>query len=163
MDAARKNRGFTLFELIVTIAVAAVIITFGVPGFKSLVQNSRATTDTNDLVTALNLGRSEATRRGVPIEVCSSDDGSTCSGNDDWSSGWIVRPAGGQVLRAWPPRSDANVLTADVDEIEFQPRGSLDGVAPTLRIRHPDCTGDQGRDVSVSVVGRISVARVACP
>lgn len=158
-----KNEGFTLFELLVTLAVAAVILTFGVPGFTSLVQNNRATTDTNDLVTALNLGRSEATRRGAPIEVCSSADGATCSGSTDWSSGWIVHRPGGQVLQAWPARSDANVLTANVSSIEFQARGSLGGVAPVLSVRQPDCSGDQGRDIAVNVAGRISVQRVACP
>ncbi len=56
-----KTKGFTLFELIVTIAVAAIIVSVGIPGFTSFVQNNRAVTHTNDLVTALNLARSEAT------------------------------------------------------------------------------------------------------
>lgn len=159
-----RNKGFTLYELMVTLAVAAVIVSFGVPGFSSMVQNNRAVTHSNDLITALNLGRSEATRRGVAIQVCSSTDGATCSGSTDWSTGWIVRRPGGDVLRAWSERSGgAGVLTANVSQFQFQGRGALAGAPlPVLQVRLPDCSGDQGRDISVNVAGRISVARVAC-
>ena len=156
--------GFTLFELMVTLAVAALILSLGVPGFRSFIQNNRATTHTNDLVTALNLGRSEATRRGASVLLCSSSDGATCSGSNDWSSGWIVRRPAGAVVRTWPERSGgAGVLTANVSQIQFQARGSLaGGTVPLLQIRLPNCSGDQGRDVSVNMAGRIAVTRVTC-
>ena len=156
--------GFTLFELMVTLAVAALILSLGVPGFRSFIQNNRATTHTNDLVTALNLGRSEATRRGASVLLCSSSDGATCSGSNDWSSGWIVRSSAGAVVRTWPERSGGGgVLTANVSQIQFQARGSLSGgTVPLLQIRLPDCSGDQGRDVSVNMAGRIAVTRVTC-
>lgn len=156
--------GFTLFELMVTLAVAALILSLGVPGFRSFIQNNRATTHTNDLVTALNLGRSEATRRGASVLLCSSSDGATCSGSNDWSSGWIVRRPAGAVVRTWPERSGGDgVLTANVSQIQFQARGSLaGGTVPLLQIRLPDCSGDQGRNVSVNMAGRIAVTRVTC-
>ena len=156
--------GFTLFELMVTLAVAALILSLGVPGFRSFIQNNRATTHTNDLVTALNLGRSEATRRGASVLLCSSSDGATCSGSNDWSSGWIVRSSAGAVVRTWPERSGGGgVLTANVSQIQFQARGSLaGGTVPLLQIRLPNCSGDQGRDVSVNMAGRIAVTRVTC-
>jgi type IV fimbrial biogenesis protein FimT len=159
-----KMGGFTLFELMVTVAVAALILSLGVPGFRSFIQNNRATTHTNDLVTALNLGRSEATRRGASVLLCSSSDSATCSGSNDWSSGWIVRRSAGAVVRTWPERSGGDgVLTANVSQIQFQARGSLaGGTVPLLQIRLPDCSGDQGRDVSVNMAGRISVTRVTC-
>ena len=164
MITGERIGGFTLFELMVTLAVAALILSLGVPGFRNFIQNNRATTHTNDLVTALNLGRSEAARRGVTILLCSSTDGETCSGSNDWSSGWIVRRSAGAVLRTWPERSGgAGVLTANVSQIQFQGRGSLvGGTVPLLQIRLPDCSGDQGRDVSVNMAGRISVTRVTC-
>ena len=158
------NRGFTLFELMVTIAVAAIILSFGVPGFMSFIDNNRATTDTNDVVTALNLARSEATRRGSTITVCSSANAATCSGSNDWSSGWVVRSAAGDVLRVWPARSDdAGIVAANVSQVQFQSRGSLAGAtAPVIAVRLPDCTGMNGRDVAVNGAGRISVDRVGC-
>lgn len=165
MSRTYTMKGFTLFELMLSISVAAVIISFGVPGFQSLMANNQAATHSNDMVTALNLARSEATRRGTPINLCSSTDGATCNGTNDWSTGWIVRVPGGAVIRTWPARRNgANVLTANVNQIQFQSRGSLlGGAAPLLQVRLPKCSNDQGRDISVNVAGRISVDRVDCP
>jgi type IV fimbrial biogenesis protein FimT len=158
-----KNGGFTLFELMVTISVAAVIVSFGVPAFTSFIQNNRATTHTNDLVTALNLARSEATRRGAAVTVCSSTDASTCNGDDDWSTGWVVRSAAGEVLRVWPERSGgAGVVTAGTDEVRFMARGSLGTAATTFTVQLPDCTAGQRRSVAVNAAGRISVDRGDC-
>lgn len=157
-----RQKGFTLLELLFTITVAAVILSFGVPGFMGFIDNNRAVTHTNDLVTALNLARSEATRRGTPVLLCSSSDGSTCGGSNDWSGGWIVRSTGGEVLRSWPERSGgAGVLTADVPQIQFQARGSV-AAGTVFQVRLPDCSANHGRDVSVNAAGRISVARVVC-
>jgi type IV fimbrial biogenesis protein FimT len=150
-------------ELLFTIAVAAIILSFGVPGFINFIDNNRAVTHTNDLVTALNLGRSEATRRGSSIVVCSSSDGVACSGVNDWSDGWVVRTAAGEVLRGWSKRSGgAGVVTADVPQVQFRARGSVAGGAPVFQVRLAKCTGEQGRDVAVNGAGRISVSRVSC-
>jgi len=160
----RKMRGFTLFELMITLGVAGLILSLGVPNFIGMVQNNRAVSAANDLVTSLNLGRSEAIRRGSTISLCSSTDGATCSTSNDWSTGWIVRTSAGEVLRAWPQRSGgAGVLNGNVSQIQFQSRGSLTpGVPPQLQLRLPHCTGPQGRDVAVNSAGRISVNRVNC-
>lgn len=160
----KGSKGFTLFELMVTLAVAGVILSFGIPGFMSFIQNNRATTHTNDLIMALNLGRSEATRRAAGVTVCSSANGSTCSGSNDWSSGWVVRSDGGTVIRTWPARSGgSNVITGNVSQVRFLARGSLPGgVVPHIEVRLPDCTGELGRDVEVNAAGRISVDRVTC-
>lgn len=159
----KKEQGFTLFELIVTLAVAAIILSFGVPGFMSFIDNSRATTHANDLVTALNLARNEAIRRGATVSVCSSTDGATCDGDSNWSTGWIVI-SGGDVLRVWPERSGgANVVTGNVEQIDFEARGALGGaVDPQIDVTLPDCTGHNGREVTVNAPGRISVSRVVC-
>lgn len=159
-----RLRGFTLLELMVTVSVAALLVTVGVPTFVTFVRNTRTTTHTNDLVTALNLGRSEATRRGAPVVVCASGDGATCSAANDWSTGWVVVAPGNQVVGSWPERAGgAGILTANVPQIQFQPRGSVAAAGTQFQMRLPDCGADQGRDVSISVAGRVSVTRVDCP
>lgn len=162
-----KTKGFTLFELIVTIAVAAIIVTVGVPGFQNIIANNRAVTHTNDLVTALNLARSEATRRGIDVLVCRSTDGATCEPGLDWSSGWVVRTAGvpGTLLRSWPKRSGGNgIITADVTSpTRFRARGSLGSGASEFDVQLPDCTGNQIREVTIKAAGRIAVERSKCP
>jgi type IV fimbrial biogenesis protein FimT len=158
-----RQNGFTLMELLFTIAVAAIILSVGVPGFMSFIDNNRAVTHTNDLVTALNLARSEATRRGSTVLVCSSSDGVACSGG--WSDGWVVQlAASGEVLRSWPKRSGgAGVVTANVSQVQFRARGSVAGTpTPLFEVRLEKCTGDQGRDVAVNGAGRIAVSRVDC-
>jgi len=164
MTSYKRVRGFTLFELMIALAVAGVILTVGVPNFTSFLANNRAVSDTNDLVTSLNLGRSEAIRRGSTVSLCSSTDGATCSGSNDWSTGWIVQTSAGEVLRAWPERSGgAGVLSGNVSQLQFQSRGALaPGVPPQMQLRLPKCSGDQGRDVTVNSAGRINVTKVTC-
>lgn len=84
-------KGFTLIELVVTIAIAAIVLTIGVPSFQSVILNNRLITQTNDLVASLNLARSEAVKNGVRTVICQSADGATCTGEKQkWSEGWIV-------------------------------------------------------------------------
>jgi type IV fimbrial biogenesis protein FimT len=169
VNSFNSMRGFTVLELMITVAVSAVILSIGVPSFLGVIETNRTVTHTNDLVASLNLGRSEAVRRGAPIVVCSSTDGATCSASNDWSTGWIIRTTAAtpEVLRAWPARSGgAGVLSANVSQVQFQARGTLPpGAPPQLQLRLPHC-GDaenQGRDVSVNSAGRINIVRVQCP
>ncbi|MBN2700615.1 MAG: GspH/FimT family pseudopilin [Methylothermaceae bacterium] len=85
-----KLSGFTLIELMVTVAMAAIVLTVGVPGFQTLVKNNRMTTATNSLVGAINLARSEAIKRGVRVTVCKSADGAACATTGNWDQGWMV-------------------------------------------------------------------------
>lgn len=163
MTRSRFNAGFTLYELMVTVAVAGIIASFAIPSFQSFVQNGRAVTHTNDLITALNLGRSEATRRGAPINVCASTDGATCSGGTDWSTGWIMRSpvVADPVLRAWPARSGGASVLTGTSTIQFQARGSLTAAA-ALALQLPNCADPGRRNITINIAGRIAVNRVNC-
>ncbi len=91
-DVPRRmgENGFTLVEVLITLAVVVIVLAVAVPGFGLLIAETRMTTTTNGIVTQLNLARSEAVKRGTPVTMCSSADGATCSGDLDWGSGWIV-------------------------------------------------------------------------
>jgi len=89
MRISTKQRGFTLIELIVTLAVIAVVAAFGVPSFQSHLKDNRRTTQVNELVGALNLARSEATKGNGTVAFCPSADEANCSGGD-YDTGWIV-------------------------------------------------------------------------
>lgn len=83
-----KKRGFTLIELLVTVVIAGILLSIGVPSFNSFVRNNRLITQVNDLVTGINLTRSEAIKRGFSATICKSNTGTSCAGN--WTDGWIV-------------------------------------------------------------------------
>ena len=85
-----KESGFTLVELLVTIIVATVLLATGVPAFKDFIKNNRVTAQTNDLISTIQLARSEALKRGSNMVICASDDKTTCTGKDTWADGWIV-------------------------------------------------------------------------
>lgn len=89
----RNNKhqyGFTLIEMIVTVAIVAIFASIAVPSFSQLIKKNRVSTMTNELVSALVLARSEALKRSNNVTVCVSQDQENCSAGTDFSKGWIV-------------------------------------------------------------------------
>ena len=86
-----RNRGFTLLELLVTVAVAAVLLGIGVPSFIDTVRNNQMAASANDLLAAMHLARTEAVKRRTPVTVCSSANplaAPVCSAGS--FNGWVV-------------------------------------------------------------------------
>ena len=77
-------------ELIATMAVAGILVTLAVPSFSEVIKNNRLITQANDFVTALNVARSEAIRRGERVTVCKSSDQVSCVTSGSWDQGWII-------------------------------------------------------------------------
>jgi len=175
------NRGFTLLELLTTLAVAAIILSFGVPNFMDVVRNSRAAAGANELVTALSIARSEAAKRGARVSVCPSDDGATCHGS--WEDGWIVIADGASADDAVPVVSEllrvssapagnpaitvkqANGSSTNMAWVRFLPRGGVRAPAPlpvTFNMEIESCSHRQGRNIELNAVGRTTVEQVAC-
>jgi type IV fimbrial biogenesis protein FimT len=84
----RLQRGFTILELMVTLAIAAVLFSMAAPSFSQLTIRNRLVTYANDFIATVNYARSEAIRRGSPVSICASSDGVNCAGS--WNDGWIV-------------------------------------------------------------------------
>lgn len=83
--SAEKNKGLTLIELMVTLAVFGIIASIAVPSFMTMIRNNRIVTQTNNLVGTLQLARSEAVKRGVQVTILSA------SGTDSvWDQGWNI-------------------------------------------------------------------------
>jgi len=81
----KNNTGFTLIELMVTIAIAGVVLGIAIPSFNDAIRNSRLTTTANKLTATLNLAKSEAIKRGVQVTVRRK--GAT---SKHWEQGWDV-------------------------------------------------------------------------
>jgi type IV fimbrial biogenesis protein FimT len=85
------KKGFTLVELMITIAIAAIILAIAVPSFTQVIKNNRMAGQINELVSSLNLARSEAVKRGLSVTVCKRNAaGTNCNAAGQWGHGWIV-------------------------------------------------------------------------
>lgn len=165
----KQQRGFTLLELMITIAVAGILLALAGPQFRAMVQGNRITTQVNEFVTAVNMARGEAVRSGEPVTLCASQDQNTCAdpGDGDWAIGWILEgenAAGDpEILRRWrAPTGEPTMIEDDArGRVVFLPNGMADR---ELRIVHaiPDATCDQRRIIRLSRGGRTDIRRLEC-
>lgn len=85
------NKGFTLIEMMITLVIAAILITAAVPNFKEFIINNKLTTQVNAFITALHVARAEAIKRNLAVTVCKSEDGASCSDNaNGFEQGWLI-------------------------------------------------------------------------
>jgi type IV fimbrial biogenesis protein FimT len=77
-----RARGFTLVEMMVVVALVAILGAIAIPGFRSLLLNQRLASNTSDFVAALSLGRTEAMKRSQKVRLLPR--------NQDWANGWEV-------------------------------------------------------------------------
>jgi type IV fimbrial biogenesis protein FimT len=84
-----RQAGFTLVELMFSILVLAVLLGIGVPNFRDFLRNSRMASETNDLISGINLARSESIKRRGPVTLCSGT-AAGCVAGGDFSDGWVV-------------------------------------------------------------------------
>lgn len=162
------GQGFTLVELMVTIAVAAILLLFAVPALQDFVLNNRLVAITNDLIADLALARAEAIRRGGRVTLCASNTGTSCSGGD-WSAGRVVfadagtagsveTGVGDEILRTHPAAASGVSLVSDDtvhnDYLQFRPSGSTDA-SGTISFKFCDSRA-KGRTVVIGLSGQVA-------
>jgi type IV fimbrial biogenesis protein FimT len=92
MDTRRRTTqtGFNMLELMMTIAIAAIVATIGIPSFRYVTNSNRIAGEVNGLLGDLQFARAEAIKEGQNVTVCVSTLGASCDGTSTWQSGWIV-------------------------------------------------------------------------
>jgi type IV fimbrial biogenesis protein FimT len=175
------QRGLTLLEVLIGLALLGIVLAMAAPGFDDLLGRTRLTTQVTALSSSLAYARSEAIRRGTRVTVCTSDDPGAatpaCSTAASWADGWLVFAdnvhtsgtlgtvdSGDVLLRIGEPLPKAKVSAAPAlanwvsfaSDLRAQGSGGVPAGAITL------CQGAAGRAVAVLPTGRVAVTAVTC-
>jgi type IV fimbrial biogenesis protein FimT len=88
----KRQSGFNLTELVIVVAIVAILLSVGVPSYRYITNSYRMSSEVNGLLGDLMFARAEAVKEGQPVTVCVAS-GVNCLGWTTWQSGWIVSSA----------------------------------------------------------------------
>ncbi len=163
----RRISGFTLFELLITLMLAALVSAMALPVMSTLVERSRLTEVSNTLHQALRYARSEAVSRNERITVCKSADGLQCTDDGGYDQGWVVfRDVGvagrldtaDSILQVYAGSSDISVSgNRPVRKyISFVGSGASQFASGAFQAGTISlCSGDQSSKLILSRTGRV--------
>lgn len=172
MSPKSGQQGFTLIELVVTVALVAVLATLAFPDFSETVRQWRRDSATRALTTSLQLARSEAIKSSRKLMLCPSSDGTSCTESTEWSNGWIVFvddgatdqafDAGERIIQVSSAQGGIASLTspAGVTFLQFLPNGlraATTGTATFTVTPSGATSATKVNKVGVSQVGRANV------
>jgi type IV fimbrial biogenesis protein FimT len=160
----------------VTLTIAAVLLTIGAPSISRFIESNRLTTTTNEFIFTVNAGRAESVKRGVPAILCESSSGSSCNSAGTWNSanGWILfadidssgswtaNDAMIRIQQAIP--TSLKITSTANNKITFNRLGTVDSGEDTYSV----CNSKVGqkRDVALTKIGQTTLStfnNVVCP
>lgn len=166
---AHSSSGFTLMEILVTLALGTILITVAVPAMAQMIASNRVTSAINNFTAHLQLARSEALKTGQRTVLCPSADGTGCLGSRDWHRGYMIfvdtdadrsRDPGEAVVKVHQIDSDAFLVNAgERKTVTYQPSGGSAG--SNLTVTFCDANGRTNpKAVVVSMSGRPRIATI---
>ena len=171
---SNTQSGFTLIELMVVVAMVAILAMLAVPSWTQLQTRNAVRAAVNDFSTSLQFARSEAVRTNLPVTVCASSDGVNCT-DTEMQDGWIVRTgpqvnaAGQVILQDVLPRTLVQMDTTAVANRRFtflpngSPAANFAGATMAVCPESPDFV-DLTRTIVINRAGRANVASPGvCP
>jgi type IV fimbrial biogenesis protein FimT len=168
----KEHTGFTLVELMITLAVGITILGIGIPAFTGMMASNRTTGYANEMIGALRLARSEAVKRGEGVTICASNTANTACDGANWQNGWLLftdpdndrtyTAASDTLVRVWQAPEGGVVFDSAPNNIRFRASGELSGSVADFAFQSGDCSGDQARTVSISRMGRPNITRSTC-
>lgn len=162
--ARHADRGFTLIEVMVVVALVAILATLAAPSWNQIQARAAIRSLVNDYSMSLLLARSEAVRLNSPVTICPSNNGINCT-NSDLDDGWIVAigvatDAAPRVLQDNAARDNVRTgFASQVRTITFLPNGQPSGL-PLQTVRVCPVTNGMeslARNIVVNQTGRSRV------
>ncbi len=162
-----KTSGFTLIELIMVVALLAIVTGLTVPAMGNLFSDNRITSEANELMAGIQFARHQAVTRNTFVTACPGSVENGCRSDGRWDRGWIVfidADNNGQVaseddvLRVGQPVTGLLMHSGGRPRVRFQPHGGAYGFNLTIRVC--DAEGaTRPRAIVVSNPGRARVSR----
>jgi type IV fimbrial biogenesis protein FimT len=163
-----KISGVTLIELLVTLAIAAIILRAALPGFSAMIARNQITTQTNAIVLAIGFARSEAMKGGSTVRLVAiqdadfTDDDSlaSCTAANEFCLGYCLvlgttDDCGDTIIRRFDNPGDLRVDSfEDITELRFDGMGALAGTNSAVRNIDVCSSTGLGRRVNISLIGR---------
>jgi len=173
------SAGFTIIELMVTIAVVSVLLGLAVPAFTNVVRNTRIANQTNAVVGALQYARAESATRGMPVSVCAANtDRTACltaaATNTNWTNGYIVftdrtgvvgeRDGTDEVLQtgAMPMTGYSVAVTATFVRFGIGLTGATERTLTVTPTDTSVCLTTGRRQIAIGRTGRVSSIKSSC-
>ncbi len=162
-----SQAGVTLLELMVTIAVVAILTALAFPSFQTTMRSNRVSTAANELLTSMSLARSEAIRNTRGAGVCATADGASCGA--DWAQGWMVwgdtnangAYDAGETVVKYSQARDGLSFNGTANAIGYDNRGRAAAGAQSVTM-HPDGYATPVRCLLVNATGQARISEV-CP
>lgn len=170
--------GVTLIELMVTLAIAAIMLSMAVPSFQTFIRTSHVRTVTDELVAVFNFSRSEAVKRGWPVTVCKSNtvqaSAPACNTAASWKDGWLVFVdvdqngsvgASDTLLKVGKPATDQLAISGGTNfsnYLTYLPSGSSLGNGGAASGTVTVCLEGVQRAITVNNTGRLRIDARSC-
>ena len=90
MPGIFRSAGYSLYELLMTLGLFALLLTVGIPSMGNIVANHRLRTEVDALFHAIHHARKESVVRRRVMTICPTRDGQSCGTRADWSVGWMM-------------------------------------------------------------------------
>lgn len=160
----RSRNGFTALELMVTMAIVAILLSAGVPALRNYTWNQRMKAAMDTLQSDLKLARGRAISHNARTVICPAENAADCSGQSRWQDGWIVftdlngdrhRQSGEPLIRQADATEHLEISSsASRSHVRFYPNGSAPGSNATILFCDSRGAAHAGV-ISVSNSGRI--------
>jgi len=152
--------GFTLFELLLTLAVLVIIAGISVPSFAPIVERQRIEALMQRLESDLALARTTAMMRRQTVQICPRDAAGNCQPGLDWSGGWLVLVEDARHLSENGVSENGERLWAQPALAASGPSLALHANRPLLRYRHDGSSAGSNLTLDLCLRGQVVMQQI---